>query len=346
VSQDDQDRGLDAAAGMLRVWAKHPFSLPSREAIAITQELEAWASHLLLGHPRPGASAPATRSGLAHRDWLGVRQYVTALRQEEAAFVAQLVSDFQQTVHGLVTRVRAAIAEERVLDDRLGQHLEILRRAAASNDLQQLRTAAVQAADAVSDVIQAHQTRHAAQEAELSSRIEAMGQRLQTAEKQAEEDALTGLINRRGFDAELEKAASLAAQFSMPSSLLIIDLDHFKRVNDTFGHPAGDATLRATADVLTRSFPRRGDCVARYGGEEFGVILRESRVADAERLAERFVAALRPYTIRHNGKEIRITASVGVGEWKAGESAASWLARVDKAVYAAKSGGRDRVVVG
>lgn len=347
MTQDEPDRGLDALAALLRVWAAHPLSLPGREAKELACELEAWALHALVGKPPPGAPAgDRERSAAARRDWLGLRRFLTALRSEEAQFVKQAVGDFRQTVQTMVARVRDALAEERIIDARLASELQHLRVAVASDDLAQLKSAAMQAADVMTSVLESHRERQAAQEVEMSARLNTLGQKLETAQRQAEEDALTGLVNRRGFDSELEKAAGLGAQFQVPSSLLIIDLDHFKRVNDTHGHPGGDATLRAVADILTRAFPRRGDCVARYGGEEFAVILRDSRLSDAQRLAERFVTAMRALRLAHQGREIRLTASVGVAELCAGESSVSWVGRADKAVYSAKTLGRDRFVLG
>lgn len=206
MGQDESDRSLDAVASFLRVWAQHPFDLPNREAREIARALENWASHLLLGTSRPGAPADeAPRGKLGARDWPGVRQFIAALRGEEAAFVRQMLADFRQTVHGLVTRVRDAIAEERVLDTRLAAQLELLRAAAAADDVTALRAAATQVTDALGAVLDAHRVRQAAQEAEMSSRLQALGERLQVAEHLAEEDPLTGLVNRRGFDAELNR---------------------------------------------------------------------------------------------------------------------------------------------
>jgi len=347
MNPEESDRGVDAVASFLRVWARHAFNLPTREAAQTARELEAWASHLLLGVARPGAAeGDEPRGPLARRDWAGVRTFIAALRGEEADYVRQALSDYRSTVHGLVSRVREAIAEERVLDGRLAQQLEQLRAAAGSNDLHALKRAAEHAADAVSAVLDSHRARQAEQETEMSARMAAMSERLQTAEQLAEEDPLTGLVNRRGFDAELAKAVGLADQFKLPSSLLMIDLDHFKAINDRYGHPGGDAALRAAANVLTRSFPRRGDCVARYGGEEFAVVLRDSRSDEAQRIAARFLEVLRAHRIVYQSDTFQLTASIGIAELRIGESSAAWVARADTALYAAKQDGRDRTVVG
>jgi diguanylate cyclase len=242
--------------------------------------------------------------------------------------------------------VREAISEERELDANLEKELEHLRIAAAGDDLHALREAAQNAANAVSVVLDAHRSRLKAQETQMSTRLAAMGEKLSAAEQQASEDPLTGLINRRGFDAELATAVDLGGQFKMISALLLVDVDHFKSVNDTFGHQAGDDVLKLIANTLSRTFPRRSDCVARYGGDEFAVILRDVRPGEAEPLARRFLEALRGLAAHLLEKEIRISASIGIAELRPGESSASWVARADEGVYAAKSAGRDRALLG
>jgi GGDEF domain-containing protein len=310
VAHDELDLSLDLLAGLLRTWARNPIELPLREAEIIAAELEAWAAHLLNGSPPPGSKA---RGKLKERDWPGAQQFIARLRRDEATAVRGAASDFRATLQALVTKVREAIEEERELDSTVALQLDRLRAAAEGNDLQALREAATSAADAVSTVLDAHRTRLAEQEQQMSSRLLAIGEKLTAAEQLAEEDPLTGLVNRRGFDAELAKAVELGARFKMVSALLLIDVDHFKSVNDTFGHQA--------------------------------VILRDLRSGEAAPLARRFLEALRSLPVHPLETEIRISASIGIAELKAGESSASWVARADAGVYAAKSGGRDQAAL-
>jgi len=343
VGQDELDLSLDLVAAILRTWAQNPIDLPARDRLQIARDLETWASHLLLGTPPPGKAPQAASGKIKHRDFPGAQQFISTLRREEAAAAQGAASEFHQTLHGLVTRFRKAIEEESELDQGVTAQLERLRSAAAGNDIRALREAAESAADAVSTVLDAHRARLAQQESQMSTRLAAMGERLSVAEQLAEQDPLTGLVNRRGFDLELSKAIGLGAEFNMVSALLLIDVDHFKSVNDTFGHQAGDAALQAVANALTRSFPRRSDCVARFGGDEFAVILRDLRSGDAERLALRCLQSFRGLSVPAAQGELRLSASIGVAELRRGEPAAEWLSRADGAVYSAKAAGRDRI---
>jgi len=124
----------------------------------------------------------------------------------------------------------------------------------------------------------------------------------------------------------------------------MIDLDHFKQVNDSYGHPAGDRVLRVAAAALLRAFPRRSDLVARYGGEEFVVLLHDADPALAERLGERALESVRRTAVAlEDGTSIEVTCSIGLAELQADDTVESLVARADAALYRAKAAGRDRL---
>jgi diguanylate cyclase (GGDEF)-like protein len=156
---------------------------------------------------------------------------------------------------------------------------------------------------------------------------------------------LTQLANRRAFDAFVLRALRLRDEFQQVSTLVLFDADHFKRINDDFGHPTGDVVLRRIADTLVRSFPRRSDFVGRYGGEEFAVILADVPAPAARQLVERSLTSVRDQRIEHQGAVLRVTLSAGIAELRTGESVEGWLGRTDAALLRAKQTGRDRSVV-
>lgn len=160
----------------------------------------------------------------------------------------------------------------------------------------------------------------------------------------AEIDTLTGLANRRTLDLVLDRQAEDFQKTGTPFSVILIDLDHFKRVNDTFGHVAGDHALVAMADHL-RTHCRPADLVSRYGGEEFVVVIRGQQLPVAKMVAERLRKMTPAATPPELGKH-RLTASFGVAEAVPGESAEALIRRADQALYRAKKLGRDRVEVG
>ncbi|MFA7535825.1 MAG: diguanylate cyclase [Desulfuromonadales bacterium] len=161
-------------------------------------------------------------------------------------------------------------------------------------------------------------------------------------------DDLTGLYNRRAFDQELEKEWRRGMRFWQPLSILLIDIDHFKAYNDTWGHPQGDACLQAVAHAIDSAAQRAGDFVARYGGEEFAVILPATTAADALSIAEKIRLRIEAVEIGHAdaAHTSRVTVSIGIatGLPKQKTDASLLVRRSDQALYAAKSLGRNCVV--
>jgi len=161
----------------------------------------------------------------------------------------------------------------------------------------------------------------------------------------ATRDGLTGLRNRRAFDALLAEEVNRAHRLGHPLALVVLDLDRFKSINDTHGHPVGDAVL-ATAARALESEVRTIDRVARIGGEEFAVVLMETDKAEALVVAERLVAAVREHPVGiEDGKTLVVTISAGLAVLKADDTDASLLAAADKALYAAKKEGCNRVAL-
>ncbi|HTN51956.1 MAG TPA: diguanylate cyclase [Anaeromyxobacter sp.] len=156
-------------------------------------------------------------------------------------------------------------------------------------------------------------------------------------------DGLTGVFNRRYLDHRLQVELERFRRYARPLSVVIVDIDHFKRVNDEYGHPCGDEVLRALAASLERSV-RKSDVVARYGGEEFCLILPETARAGALTLAEKVRRCVEAQRHAWGGRELSLTISAGVAEAQAGAAGpAELLQRADQALYCAKSGGRNRV---
>jgi diguanylate cyclase (GGDEF)-like protein len=157
-------------------------------------------------------------------------------------------------------------------------------------------------------------------------------------------DGLTGLYNRRAFDDQLRHALGREDRQKGRLGLVLLDIDHFKKLNDTFGHPAGDAVLRHTAHVVEHHL-RRADEAARFGGEEFALILPNTEEAGAVRLAERVQGAVEKAQLVFEGARLSVTVSLGVAVWPAdGQDEEALIAAADRALYAAKQAGRNRVV--
>ncbi|MBY5922735.1 GGDEF domain-containing protein [Ferrimonas balearica] len=159
------------------------------------------------------------------------------------------------------------------------------------------------------------------------------------------QDALTGLANRRYFDLRLEQSVNEAKRSKNALSLILLDVDYFKRYNDHFGHQAGDECLRIVAQIMRRSSRRQSDTLARLGGEEFVLLLPNTDKRGAQRLAEEIQSRLKDANLDHpeSGIATRVTLSQGIAQWHPGLSGSALLHQADKAMYEAKLSGRNTI---
>jgi diguanylate cyclase (GGDEF)-like protein len=158
----------------------------------------------------------------------------------------------------------------------------------------------------------------------------------------ATKDNLTGLVNRHAFLSRAEQAHALAKRLRQPLALLMIDIDHFKQLNDRYGHTSGDAALRAFAQAGQAGL-RKNDLFGRLGGEEFAVLLPAADLGQAMDAAERLRLAVSAVSLDADGENHSITVSIGVAEVSNDEMVSAALARADKVLYVAKRNGRNRV---
>jgi diguanylate cyclase (GGDEF)-like protein len=159
-------------------------------------------------------------------------------------------------------------------------------------------------------------------------------------------DALTGCFNRRYLDTRLSEEALRSRRTGQPLAVVMADIDRFKLINDTLGHPAGDAVLKSVASLFRGAMRERIDWVARFGGEEFVIVLPDTTLDAAAAVAERLRAAVEAAQVYYDGKQLEVTASFGVSVTADGSDAASLLARADELLYEAKAAGRNRVIAG
>lgn len=159
-------------------------------------------------------------------------------------------------------------------------------------------------------------------------------------EQAALTDALTEIPNKRALDMSLVRDCSIDDRHGDTFTLILCDLDHFKDVNDTYGHVIGDHLLQATARAL-REATREGDSIFRFGGEEFAILLPHTDLAAGREVADRIRAGINDIRVPCGNQQVRVTASAGVASHRLGETPDQWLARADDALYRAKNAGRN-----
>ncbi len=183
------------------------------------------------------------------------------------------------------------------------------------------------------------------QMASVIAEIDILRKELEQVKEESKVDTLTGIANRKAFDAELESSILFSRESNKPFCLLMLDIDHFKIFNDTYGHLVGDKVLRYVAGSLQHNI-KGGDFVARFGGEEFTIILPTTNINGALTLAEQIRDAISSGKLTDKGSDTnygKLTISVGITQFRASDLSHELIERADKAMYLAKERGRDRV---
>jgi diguanylate cyclase (GGDEF)-like protein len=334
----DLDAAIDTVVAMLRAFGEHAFDTDNVQAEDTRAEADGWARKIALGE-RLGVEG-----GPLKRDFGGARRYFAAHRAHEREYVSSSVNNLREAVHAFARCLTRTVGEDRAADARVGAQLGNLVAAFGLNDADVIRREAEGVVQVVGDVMEQRRKLQQEQMQILSEKITKLKAELHEARESAALDALTQLHNRSSLDSQLERVADLSFLMSATPCLLMIDVDHFKSVNDRFGHPIGDEVIRRIADTLVRNFLRREDFVARYGGEEFVVVVPDSSAHAVRQRAERVRQAIGELGFAKGNERFGVTASIGVAVLGPGDTGKTWLARADAALYEAKSAGRNRVV--
>ena len=339
------DPALDAAASLLRILGKYAFDLDQYDAKTINGLCQQWARHVLIAAPYPGTErGKVVTSEITDRNWQGLQDFVTQLRQQEKAYVTNNFKEIRHVLSDFIDTLGKVIVEGQEDRAEINSQLDHLRTVVESDaSLDTVKREAMQAINVIGHIAEERQRLQRNTLEQLASKIKTMREELSAARREMELDPLTRLYNRKAFEQQLLRTIEFNKFSGQSACLLMADLDHFKQINDGFGHLAGDLVLRKFADCCVQTFPRRSDFVARYGGEEFAVILQEASTETATMLGDKLLRAVREMRVLFEGCEIQITVSVGIAELNTQDDSSSWLRQADSALYRAKQEGRDRL---
>lgn len=261
----------------------------------------------------------------------------------EAKLLTDLGDKLAKQISGVMTHIESAGAQTQAYGQALGAAHGKL--ATAATD----QTALKAVVDTLVNATHAMEQRTKTLEAKLhesKTEVTALRTSIETIRKEARTDTLTGLANRKCFDEFLRGAVKQAHDSGEPLCLLMADIDHFKRFNDTYGHQTGDQVLRLVAQCLRDSVKGR-DLSARYGGEEFAVVLPQTQLGNAVHLANqiRVLVESKKLVKKSTGEDLgTITLSLGAAKIEPGEAPGDLIERADACLYAAKRSGRNRVI--
>jgi len=342
VEAEEHDKALESLARVLRCLGRHAFELEQLSEEAIEKEFERWAMHVLVGSPTRDED-PDVEEGPIRRDWGELTKFVNRHRQQEKHYVDRNLQDVRNVLWEFTNTVGRAMVEDQQTDQQVENYLGQLRSATESGSFNEVKQALLSVVQGMNVVIDERKKRQQQRIKQLGEKLRAVEQELGSARKEMVLDPLTRLYNRGALDLQLERTTSMSFFSETVACVFMVDIDHFKRINDTHGHPAGDAVIQQLADRLVSNFPRKTDFIARYGGEEFCVLLPGANLELCQRLGERLLETVRREAFHYQEITIPATVSVGVAELMPGETVASWIERVDRALYQAKESGRNQL---
>jgi diguanylate cyclase len=371
---------LDFSALLNRA-LRRPAPLPESAPDAIPPGIEEVLIQLLNCMPAPFEMVPRLElvkdrlsRGVSAHDWIEVlraiveiisemRRRLDAEKSELENFLLQLqdrLKDLDQHLEVAETARRASYDSGRQLDRTVSDEVSSIETSihqAASLD--QIKTTITQRMDIIrshmTEYRRAEEQRHAALEEKLkhaTSRLQAVEREtlhlrghLRKRKVQAMSDPLTGISNRMAFEERLAREFGRWKRYGTSLTLMILDVDHFKRINDTYGHRAGDKALKLIAIVLRRNI-RETDMLARYGGEEFAIVAPQTPTEGILVLAEKLRVAVERAEFHYHGMSVPITISSGFASFRSGDTPDDVFQRADKALYRAKAEGRNRCCSG
>lgn len=335
------DEALDTLGSLLRIYGSESFPVEA----AVTAEVFAELCRQFAAHVENGQAVPAfeiDRSSDGTRAWSKVRSFFANHRRAEKAFVTEKLDDYRCVVEDLIGGLRLIGERNQAIAERVTASLNAVEKAVTTGGRNEIRAAVARAVEDVTAAFADQESEYQRQLGALNERMQNLRQDLVAAREEMQRDPLTEVYNRGAFDAALKQSLNMHFILNQDVTVVLIDVDNFKAINDSYGHAAGDEALRAIGGCLERAFIRKGDLVARIGGDEFAVILNDTSAADSARPIQRFLDRAARIELGGDAAAARMTCSAGYTEIHERDTAQTLLKRADAALYAAKAAGRDR----
>ncbi len=319
---------------ILDTYNKHLIEIGSQPVRRVRETLDEFAKGIMNSDPE-----------LVAKSLFRLRQFFSSYRIDEYTYIQNTFDDFKNIIWDFADQLGEDIRFEQIKDLDVNRNLEQLREAVESNSIDVLRNKSREFIDSYIEV-QTKKDEH------RSKRIDAIQRNLSTVKKQLVQanhsmrsDHLTGAFNRKSFDEQVKKYISLHNISQNSVSMIMLDIDFFKKINDSYGHDVGDFILKECVQLLKKVFHRETDFLARIGGEEFAVILPDFRLDHAVHKAEEVMNLIRKQVFIHGENKINFTISMGIAQLTSGEAGDQWMKRADTALYQSKNTGRNKYTV-
>jgi diguanylate cyclase len=273
------------------------------------------------------------------------RQFFSQYRVAEYTYIRKTFEDFKGIIWNFVEQLSEDFQAEQSEDNEVNHSLEQLKEAVETDSIDILRT---KSKEFIHFYVEHHvkrEHRRTKRMKGIKKNLDVMKKQLVEADKNLKMDHLTQAYNRRSFDEHLKQEVANSHASKTPVTLLMLDIDFFKKINDTYGHDIGDFVLKECVRTLHGQFNRDSDYVARVGGEEFAIVLSGHTLTHAIIRAEACLNTIRKEVYVTQGNELRFTMSIGIAQLAETETGEQWAKRADQALYQSKTAGRNRFTV-
>lgn len=316
---------------VLDTYNKHLFEIEKHSIRKVREKMDSLAKALVDPNPQN-----------LEKTLFDIRQFFSSYRIDEYSYIQNTFDDFKRIVWDFADQLSEDIEFETSKDRQLAVNLQDLKEAVEANSIETLR---LKSREFINSYVE-----YQNQKNELrNKRIVSVKKNLDTIKKQLTEannslnvDHLTSASNRKGFDDYIKKLTHIHAIEKTPLSLIILDIDFFKKINDSYGHDTGDFVLKECVRLLKSVFNQPGEMVARVGGEEFAIVMPAHSIEQCVDRAQQAQNVIRKEVFIQGGIEIRFTVSMGIAQILDKESVSDWLKRADTALYQSKNSGRNK----
>lgn len=333
---------IDAFGQLLAAFNQNAADLPGRPAGDVGQELDPWRMHVLMGRP-----VGESRGGpIGERNFGGAARAFAEVRRDEKQRIESALAELRDCLWTCVKRVHVAVQADVEADSATSVQMDRVQSAIKGLEAGVVKDEVLQALSSIENISRSRRERQNETFTQLADRVNVLSTELEHARRESETDVLTGLGNRKRLEVAIERAMQLHAISRAPLSLLMMDLDGLKKVNDTLGHPAGDAALASFAGCMAKTFLQDSDELCRIGGDEFVALLPGTKLDLAEKLANRLIQRVNDLPSLDEAAALHIGVSIGFSQMLPNESASAWMSRTDTALYDAKENGRGRAMAG
>ena len=275
------------------------------------------------------------------------RKKIISFIKRQKSYLRDREKEFRDIIDLLTKALATLDSENTAFNQKIYTHSEKIEQITLLDDIRKVKFSLAQEIAHMRETVKEKETRDSVQLKKLSRKVNLLNTELKKAREESLIDGLTGIYNRKAFDRYIHNLVARNSVSRSPFSVLLVDIDNFKQINDNFGHQVGDRVLAALADKCGK-YIRQQDFLARYGGEEFVIILPGASLKNAVKKSRQFcrqIAATR-YSLEGFPQDrfLSLTVSIGISTYRKTDTVATITERADKALYAAKQGGKNRAV--